>query len=342
MPRKKKEETVEETDTEDKVENKFPLPDLDISKLVNTTRGRYDKKQDGLARELTTGDKIILSDDDDDYIISKDLQFWKPLTGIKGVPYGRIIQVAGKPDSGKTTTAMAFMKAAQEVGTLVILWDSERKFSAKRYKNSIGGDPSTVAIVPTNSITEGAKLVSWYIKDAKEQNPYIKILVVWDSVGASLNTKEDIDDDVSDDYDKQPGVTAKQVSWAIKKFNALIARYRNEETGKHTIAVCCVNQVYTNIGSVGYTEKGGTELYYLSSIILNLTRKKDLSRVRKGEKLKYGIVTRAKVKKNHLFDGEDCVAELDLVVSADGIKLEKEVKSKADKVGITGWNDPPE
>jgi hypothetical protein len=53
-------------------------------------------------------------------------------------------------------------------------------------------------------------------------------------------------------------------------------------------------------------------------------------------------VTRAKVKKNHLFDGEDCIAELDLVVSADGIKLEKEVKSKAEKVGITGWDDPSE
>jgi hypothetical protein len=31
---------------------------------------------------------------------------------------------------------------------------------------------------------------------------------------------------------------------------------------------------------------------------------------------------------------------MDLVVSADGIELEKDVKSKADKAGITGWDDP--
>ena len=334
MGRHKAEEVDQEEVTEPKT-NSIPVPPVDVSALVEAVRGRYGKKQSGLAKDLSTGDKIILSDDLDDYVVSNEVKFWKPLTGIIGIPYGRIVQIAGKPDSGKTTTAMAFMKAAQEAGTLVILWDSERKFSAKRYKNSIGGDPSSILIVSSNSITEGAKQVSWYIKGAKEQNPDVKILVVWDSVGATLNTKEDIDDEASDDYDKQPGVTAKQVSWAIKKLNALIYRYRNEENGKHTVAVCCVNQVYANIGSVGSTEKGGTELYYLSSIILNLSRKKDLNRVRGGQKIKYGIVTRAKVKKNHLFDGEDCIAELDLVVSSDGIKLEQEVR---DKVGIVGWD----
>jgi hypothetical protein len=166
--------------------------------------------------------------------------------------------------------------------------------------------------------------------------------LVWDSVGASLNTTEDVDDDDNEDYSKQPGVSAKQVKWAIKKLNAMISRYRNPKTGQQTIAACLVNQVYSNIGSVGYKEAGGDGLYYFSSIILNLSRKTDLSRVRQGLKIKYGIVTRAKVKKNHLFDGEDCIAELDLVISADGIQLENEVKSKADKAGITGWDEKDE
>jgi recombination protein RecA len=313
---------------------------VDVTALVKAARGRYGKKEAGIAMDLTTGDNILLSDKDEDYIVSPGVKFWKPLTGIKGIPYGRIVQIAGRPDSGKSTTAMMFMKAAQDAGALVILWDSELKFSSRRYQNSIGGDPASVLVVANKSITEGAKQVSFFIKEAKEQNPNCKIFVVWDSVGASLNTTEDVDDDDNEDYSKQPGVSAKQVKWAIKKLNAMISRFRDPKTGAQTLAVCLVNQVYSNIGSVGYKEAGGDGLYYFSSIILNLARKSDLSRVRQGLKIKYGIVTRAKVKKNHLFDGEDCIAEMDLVVSADGIELEKDVKSKADKAGITGWDDP--
>lgn len=39
---------------------------------------------------------------------------WKALTNLKGLPFGRIIQISGKPDSGKSTHAMAFMKFAQD------------------------------------------------------------------------------------------------------------------------------------------------------------------------------------------------------------------------------------
>ena len=319
-------------------------PPIDVSKLIASARGRYGKKQQGLANDLTTGDNIVLSENPSDYIVSKGVSFWKPLTGIMGIPYGRVVQIAGRPDSGKTTTAMMFMKAAQDVGTLTILWDTEGKFSAKRYKNSVGGNPSNLLVVTNKSITEGIKQVSFFIKEAKAQNPDVKIFVVWDSVGASLNTTEDIDDEENEDYSKQPGVTAKQVTYAIKKLNAIIARGRNRLTGEETIAACCVNQVYAQIGFMlsGYKEKGGDGLYYFSSIILNLTKKKELNRVRQGLKLKYGIVTRAKVKKNHLFDGEDCIAELDLVISSEGIVLEEDVKKKADKAGITGWDEDPE
>jgi RecA/RadA recombinase len=311
---------------------------LDVNKLVKSVQGRYGQKEQGLAEDLTVGAKIRLSDKDDDYVLSTALnEWWAPLTGIKGIPYGRIVQIAGKADSGKSTTAMMFMKAAQESGALVILWDSEKKFSISRYQNNIGGDPTTICVTRSKNIVEGAKQVVWYVKEAKEQNPDVRIFIVWDSVGATMNTAEDDDED--DDYSTQPGQTAKQVGWAIKKFNNIIERYRDIKTGKETIAVLCVNQVYQMIGSVGSKEKGGETLYYLSSLILQLSRKKDLNRVSNKQKMKYGIVSRAKVRKNHLFDGKECIAEMDLVVSADGIQLAKDVKGKSD---ITGWDDSDE
>jgi RecA/RadA recombinase len=325
-------ELVEET------KSKFPNPGVDIAALVKSAKGRYSRgKKQGLANDLTTGDKIILSEETDDYVILSEGrdEFWRPLSGIKGIPFGRIVQIAGKPDSGKSTTAMVFMKAAQEAGVLVILWDSEKKFSTSRYENRIGGDASIIPLSRNKQIVEGTKQIVSYVKDAKAQNPDVKILIVWDSVGATLNTAEDIE---NDDHTKQPGVTAREISWAIKRLNQLIERYRNTETGKETVAVLCINQVYDNIGSVGTKQKGGKELEYLSSIILELSRKKTLKRQVQGVKKKYGIVARANVVKNHLFDGEDCVAELDIVVSANGIQLAADIKD----ANIEGLDDPDE
>lgn len=300
---------------------------IDINELVSKAKGRFDKKKSGLATRMKTANEIVLSTNPEDYITSPDIdKFWRPLTGLIGIAYGRIFQVAGRPDSGKSSLAMLTMKAAQDQGALVVLWDAEGKFDSARYKDRIGGDPSQIAVAPARNILEGIQQVVNYVKAAKELDPDQKILIVWDSVGASLNSSEGEDDD---DYSKQPGVTAKEVSYAIRRLNMLIERLKDSE-GNYSIAVLCINQVYAKIGFMqsGYQQKGGAELEYLSSLILEMSRKETLTRVKNKQKVKYGITTVAKVKKNHLFGGEDCVAEMDLVVSSSGIDLAAEAKKK--------------
>lgn len=300
-------------------------PKFDINALVEKAKGRFDKKKSPLTTRMKTGDMIVLSTDPSDYITSPEIdKFWRPLTGLLGFAYGRIFQIAGKPDSGKSTAAMLAMKAAQQQGALVILWDAEGKFDSVRYKERIGGDPSQIAVAPSRNILEGVQQVVAYVKAAMEMDPETKIFIVWDSVGASINSAED---EENDDYSKQPGVTAKEVSWAIRRFNQLIEKNRSKD-GNYTIAVLCINQVYANIGSVGFKQKGGAELEYLSSLILEMSRKATLIRTKNKQKVKYGITTVARVKKNHLFGGEDCIAELDLCVSASGIDLSNEIKNK--------------
>jgi RecA/RadA recombinase len=303
---------------------------IDIDALVALAKGRFSsKKHPGIADRMKTGDKIVLSQNPEDYIGSEDIdKFWKPLTGLLGLAFGRIFQIAGKPDSGKSTAAMMMMKAAQQQNVLVVLWDAEGKFDSVRFKEKIGGDPSQIAVAPSRNILEGVQQVVAYIKAAKEMNPDQKILIVWDSVGASINSAED---EENDDYSKQPGVTAKEVSWGIRRFNQLMEKHR-DENGNYTIAILCINQVYANIGSVGFKQKGGAELEYLSSLILEMSRKATLTRTKNRQKIKYGITTVARVKKNHLFGGDDCVAELDLVVSATGIELATEAKKKSNDI----------
>jgi len=309
---------------------------INIDQIIAKAREAYGKKETGLAKQLSTGDTISRSDKDSDFIVWTRGPHWKSLTSLKGIPFGRIVQISGKPDSGKSTHAAVFMKEAQEQGVLVVMWDSERKFAANRF-TKMGGKPNELAIIDTNNIIQGCKAVANIVHAAKEINPKLKILIVWDSVGASVNSTEDSEED--EDYSKQPGVTAKEVAFAVRKFNKLANRYVDMETGDQSIATLVINQVYANIGSPGQTEKGGGELYYLSSLVIQLTRKGDLTRTRQGEKYKYGIVSRAKVKKNHLFDGDECISEMDIVVSADGILLAKDVKSLDD---IKGWDDHSE
>ena len=305
---------------------------IDLDLLVKKAQASYGKTEQGLAKQLTTGINLKLPTEDANYVLWQGGEHWKTLTHLKGIPFGRIIQISGKPDSGKSTHAMAFMKFAQDQGYLVILWDAERKFSAIRYDTKMGGHSDQLLTVNTNNIINGAKAVAQFVHAAKEMDPDIKILVVWDSVGASLNSTEDNDE--NEDHSKQPGVTAKEISYAVRKLNKIANKYMNKETGEDTIATLIINQVYANIGSVGFVEKGGQELYFLSSVVIQLQRKRDLTRVSKGQSYKYGIVTRAKVKKNHLFDGDECVSEMDLVVNAEGIQLAKDIKKNDE---IKGW-----
>lgn len=327
-------ELSNQTNGVEKKMTKSIVSGIDINKLVKKAQEAYGKKETGLAGQLSTGKTLVRPTKDSDFVVWSKGEHWHALTHLRGIPFGKIVQISGKPDSGKSSHAMCFMKDAQDQGVLVILWDAEQKFSATRYDQKIGGCSDNLLVVDTNNILEGAKAIAHLIHAAKEMNPDVKILIVWDSVGASINSTEDNEE--NEDYSKQPGVTAKENAYAIRKFNKLANKYFNRETGEQTIATLVINQTYANIGSVGQTEKGGTEIYYLSSVIIQLSRKQDLIRTQGGEKYKYGITTRAKVKKNHLHDGDQNIAEMDLVVSAEGIHLAKDVKNFDD---LKSWDD---
>lgn len=317
------------------VDKKPVVSGLDLNELVKRAQSVYSKKEKGLASQLSTGANIARPTEDKHFVKWTGGNHWQKLTGIRGLPFGTTVQISGKSDSGKSTHAMQFMKYAQDQDVLVILWDSEKKFSAKRFESKMGGDASKLLVVNNNTITKGAAMVAYYVNAAKEMNPDCKILIVWDSVGATLNSSEDKDD--TEEASKQPGVSAKENSGAIHKFVKLMSKYQNRETGEDSIAALLINQTYANIGSVGQVEKGGSSIYYLSSIIVQLTRKKNLTHTRKGEKYKFGILSRARVVKNHLDDSDESLAEVELVVSADGIQLAKD--AKASNSDVEGWDE---
>lgn len=309
---------------------------LNIHDIVKKAQESYGKGEKGLSRQLSTGSSIIRPSKDSDFVLWEDGNFWNELTGLKGLPFGRIVQCAGRPDSGKSTMAAQFMSYAQKQGYFVILFDAEQKFQAKRYDEHMGGDSSKLLIVDTNSIIDGTKGVAYLVKTIKDQSEDAKILIVFDSIGAAINSSENNED--NEDMSRQPGAAAKEITWSIKKFSRLINQYQNRETGEHTIGVFAINQVYAKIGFMqsGYKEKGGDGITYMSSIILQMSRKKELTKIKSAKKIKFGILSRVKVSKNHMFSGQECLSEMEVVVNAEGISLAEDVKKKV--TDVEGWD----
>lgn len=161
---------------------------IDLNEVIKKTKATYAKSEVKLASNLfTTGSTVLRPSSDEDYIVWKYNDFWQKLTMLKGIPFGRVSQISGKTDSGKSSLAAQYMRLAQEQDVVNILFDSERKFSASRFKNHMGGDPDKILLVNSTSIIEGAKAVAEYVHTIKEMDKNQKILIVWDSIGASRN-----------------------------------------------------------------------------------------------------------------------------------------------------------
>lgn len=287
---------------------------VDVSKIVSDMQKLYqkDKKAQSI---ICTGDSVKLSYGENDVVPLENSHPLRLLTGLQGIPYNKIVQVAGKPDCGKSTFAGELAASAQKAGVQVIYWDSEDKLDTNRLK-TFGGDPSQLLVIKTNEILKGGELVRRYITAIKDQSEEAKILVIWDSVGGS-QSRSHAERELDDEKHAQPGQDAKENGSIMKTLVALINKYPD------SIAVYLANQTYAKIGFMqkGDAAAGGTKIEYHSSFIVMLKRIKVLTKTVKGVLTKYGIVTRATVTKNHLSQNQTSIHQLDFEITADGTQL---------------------
>ena len=243
----------------------------------------------------------------------------RQMTGLPCLPFNKVVQVMGKPDTGKSTTAGEIMASAQKAGFQVIVWDAEDKLDLSRYGLEFGGSPETLHIIKTNEIRKGGQLVKDYIKVLKEDDEDVKILVVWDSVGASVSRSE-TERNLADERHGQPGQDAKENGSVIKHWVGMFNLYPD------SLAVLLINQTYAKIGFMqhGDQAKGGSGIEYFSSLIIGLKRIKVLTKTEKKKKVKYGIITRATVTKNHLSQGKTSVYQMDFTITSAGSQVSSE------------------
>lgn len=280
----------------------------DIAKKVQGLYNPKDKSRDIIA----TGSTLKRPTNPEDFILADPKSPWQSLTGLQGIPFDMIIQIAGAPDSGKSTIAGQFMAWAQQQGVYVVLWDTEKKFDKVRFEKHFGGNASDINVVATTIIRKGAGAMFKYVNTIKQADPKAKILLVHDSVGGSVSRAR-AEREMDDEKNAQPGSEAVENSDYMRHVIATFDKYEG------SIALLLINQMTMKIGPMpGKSRSGGEKISFHSSMIIEMTRVQDLTKVAKGVKVKTGIISRAKIAKNHLSLTDNSVHEMRVMVDASG------------------------
>jgi len=183
---------------------------VDISSIVKAAQSLYGKDARGAAM-LGTGNVLRRPTKPEEFVVAPEDHVWREVTGLLGLPFDSIVQIAGAHDSGKSTLAGEFMAFAQSQGCYVILADSEKKFDKIRFEKHFKGDASQLAIIQSTMIRKLAGGMLKYVKSIKEVDPQGKILLVHDSVGGSVSRSR-LEHDIDDDKSNQPGSEAVENS----------------------------------------------------------------------------------------------------------------------------------
>lgn len=291
---------------------------INIAKIAADVQKLYQKDKKATTL-ISTGAAIKQIYTQSDVIPMPESRAFRCLSGLPGLPYNKIVQFAGRPDSGKSTVAAELIVDAQKTGHQVVVWDSEDKFDANRLKN-MGGNPDDILLAKTNEILKGAELLRKYVSAIKEQDINAKILLVWDSAGGS-QSRSHAERELDNEKHGQPGQDAKEIAQVMRMFVSLINKYPD------SLAIYIANQTYAKIGFMqhGDAASGGYKLEFHSSFIVFLKRIKVLTKIVKGVKLKHGIITRATVAKNHLSQGMTSIHQMDFTVTANGYTMSEEL-----------------
>ena len=279
---------------------------VDISKVVANAQKLY-AKDSNRVNKIGAGDKLRGMTDADFVIMP---EWWQKGTNTKGIPFGKLVMIAGDSDSGKTSCAVAAMKAAQAQDVNVLYVETEGKTTTEDL-TSWGVDASQVMLVQSSIAEEAFELMFTLWDEFFKVAPKGKLLVVFDSLG-NVVSKRDSEMDLTTSNQK-PGGKGQINRLGLNK---LIAK-RDE----HDVAVLMINYTYDNIGSPGKTNAGGKAVNFFSCLTYQTSRKQWLEKTVKGEKFRIGAKVQWRLFKNHLDKSNPGPKSIELDITAEGISL---------------------
>ncbi len=200
------------------------------------------------------------------------------ISGVGGIPKGRIVEIFGPEGSGKSTLALHCVAEVQKSKGVAAFVDAEYALDPD-YAKKIGVDTENLLISQPNSGEEALQIV-----ESLSRSGSVDLIVV-DSV-AALTPKAEIAGEIGDQH---IGLQARLMSQALRKLTSIVARNRT--------SVIFLNQTRMKIGIMfgnPETTPGGLALKFYSSVRIQLRR---IAQIKHKDEI-IGSRIKAKIVKN--------------------------------------------
>ena len=204
-----------------------------------------------------------------------------------GLPVGRITEVTGLEQSGKSLLSAHLLAETQRKGGVAVLIDTETAVS-REFLEAIGVDISKLLYVSVDTVEGIFEACETIIEQVRKGDKDRLVTIVVDSVAAASSKKE-----MEADYDKDGYATDKAIiiSKAMRKITNMI--------GRQSIALVFTNQLRQKMNAMfgdPWTTSGGKALAFHASVRLRL---KNMGQLKAGDRI-VGIKVRCQVIKNRM------------------------------------------
>jgi len=205
-----------------------------------------------------------------------------------GAPVGRIIEITGMEQSGKSLVSAHLLAETQKLGGVAVLIDTESAVS-NEFLEAIGVDVSKLLYISADSVEQIFEFIETIVEKVREGDRDKLVTIVVDSVAAASTKVE-----LAADYDQAGYATQKAIiiSKALRKLTNMIAR--------QNVLLSFTNQLRVNMNAMAfgdpYTTSGGKGLQFHASVRLRLKPK---GQIKQGDRI-VGMKVQCVVVKNRL------------------------------------------
>jgi recombination protein RecA len=202
------------------------------------------------------------------------------ITGIGGIPKGRVTEVFGPESGGKTTLTLQIIAQAQKAGGTAVFIDAENALDME-YARVLGVDTDRLLVSQPDCGEDALEIAQTMIRSG------MVAIVVVDSV-AALVPRAELEGDMGD---AQMGLQARLMSQAMRKLNGAVKTTNT--------ALVFINQVRDKLGVMfgsPETTTGGRALKFYSSLRIDIRR---IAQKKKGDVV-IGNETKVKIAKNKM------------------------------------------
>ena len=180
-----------------------------------------------------------------------------------GFPVGRVSEITGLEQSGKSLLAAHVLLNTQKKGGLAVYIDTENAISAE-FLTAIGLNLKDMLYIPLDTMEDVFEAVEVIIEKVRSSDKNKLVTIVIDSIaGASTKTE------MAADFDKDGYATAKAliISKAMRKITNLIGRER--------ICLIITNQLRQKLNAPAFSDQwtapGGKALPFHASVRIRLS-----------------------------------------------------------------------